>query len=346
MKRNHGKAVGALLLILLALPAAALEWGYYYQDGEPLLLGEFEGEEYLALPGDTEILRYDPESETVESGLLNFNLVARGDDGGRVLGRIGVEFKGRADYADIEGTLNPDTGWIYLLGGTYNRYSLWEIELPAGEPEKLLSGMSILDEEQPRPTELRIFSEDMPCEPEEYGFPAPWVMPKKFDGSFSQGCYQRRLCFDPQTGDIEPLWSVEATSHLADDAADCSPASAIDGDIGTAWVEGVDGPGIGESLTLNIGIPTELWNIGLLAGYFASPELLAANNRLKKVQITLSDGTSITKEFEDSSTTRVIHFDNPHVVEWIRLTILEVYPGTRWDDTAISELTVNYMEGY
>jgi len=139
---------------------------------------------------------------------------------------------------------------------------------------------------------------------------------------------------------------IVGTSYLANDAADCSPASAIDGDIGTAWVEGVDGPGIGESLTLNIGIPAELWNIGLLAGYFASPELLAANNRLKKVQITLSDGTSITEEFEDSSTTRVVHFDDIHVVEWIRLTILEVYPGTRWDDTAISELAVNYIEGY
>ncbi len=341
-----------MLLVLLTLPAAALEWGYY-RNQEPILLGEFEGEEYLALRGDTEILRYDPESEIVESGLLNLTLVARGDDGDRVLGRIGVEFRDKADYVDIEGTLNPDTGRIYLLGGTYNRYSLWELELPAGEPKELLSDVSYItsfDEEWLRTTELRIFSEDLPCEPEDYGFPAYWVMPMVHDGSppggISQGCYQRHLCFDPQTGDIEPLWSIEATSYLANDVADCSPSSAIDGNIGTAWVEGVDGPGIGESLTLNIGIPAELWNIGLLAGYFASPELLAANNRLKKVQITLSDGTSITEEFEDSSTTRVVHFDDIHTVDWVRVTILEVYPGTRWDDTAISELAVNYIEGY
>jgi len=352
MKHNYGKVVFAVLLVLLTQLASALEWGYY-QNEEPIFLGEFEGEEYLALPGDTEFLRYVPDTEIVD-GLLNLNLVARGDDGDRALGRVGVEFRGRADLVDIEGTLNPDTGRIYLFGGMYNRHSLWSLELPDGEPEKLLSNLSRMTTVEWETTELRVFSEYLPCEPEDYGFPAYWVMPKVSDGSppggISQGCYDRRLCFDPLTGDIEPLWSIEASSYLTDDPADCSPASAIDGDIGTAWVEGVDGPGIGESLTLNFGIPTEVWNIGLLPGYFASPELLAANNRIKEVQITLSDGTSLTKEFEDSTITMVTRLrsfaDDPHVVEWVRLTILEVYPGARWDDTAISELTVNYFEGY
>lgn len=140
-------------------------------------------------------------------------------------------------------------------------------------------------------------------------------------------------------------WSIEATSYLADDAANCSPASAIDGDIGTAWVEGVDGPGIGESLTLTFDTTTTLYDIILLPGYFASSELWEANNRVKKVQITLSDGTSITREFEDIE--RPMYIDTDRIlggfpqIEWFRLTILEVYPGTRWDDTAISEITLD-----
>jgi|GEM_PF-3269261 len=136
-------------------------------------------------------------------------------------------------------------------------------------------------------------------------------------------------------------WSIEATSYLADDAADCSPASAIDGDYTTAWVEGVDGPGIGESLTLSFGVSTKLWDIALLPGYFASLELWVANNRVKKVQITLSDGTSVTEEFEDVKQGLYVLFSDTHQVEWIRLTIPEVYPGNHWDDTAISEVAIN-----
>jgi hypothetical protein len=140
-------------------------------------------------------------------------------------------------------------------------------------------------------------------------------------------------------------WSVEATSYLADDAADCSPASAIDGDLSTAWVEGVDGPGIGESLTLTFDTTTPFYGIYLLPGYFATPELWEANNRIKKVQLTLSDGTSFTEEFEDIKQPMYIDTDRilggfPQI-EWFRLTILEVYPGTRWDDTAISEITLD-----
>ncbi len=353
MRSNHGKAVIVVMLLLLALPAAALEWGYY-RNQEPIFLGEFEGEEYLALPSDTEILRYDLESETVESGLLNLTLVARGDDGDRVLGRVGIRLA-YDEYGNIEGTLNPDTGRIYLFGGIPNRCSLWELELHSGKLKELLSDVSYItsfDEEWLRTTELRVFSEDMLCKPEEYGFLAntvmPWVpyslSPTILDCT---GYYQRYFRFDPRTGDIEPLWSIEATSYLVDDAANCSPASAIDGDIGTAWVEGVDGPGIGESLTLNLGVPTDIWSIGLLPGYFASPDLLAANNRLKKVQITLSDGTSLTKEVWDGARVMFTIFDDNHLVDWVRVTILEVYPGTRWDDTAISEITINYIDqGY
>ncbi len=136
-------------------------------------------------------------------------------------------------------------------------------------------------------------------------------------------------------------WSIEATSYLTDDAANCSPASAIDGDIGTAWVEGVDGPGIGESLTLTFDTATTLYDVILLPGYFASSELWEANNRLKRVQITLSDGTSFTEEFEDIKQPMYIDVDGFPRIEWFRLTILEVYPGTRWDDTAISEITLD-----
>ncbi|MCX7020837.1 MAG: discoidin domain-containing protein, partial [bacterium] len=136
------------------------------------------------------------------------------------------------------------------------------------------------------------------------------------------------------------------SSYLADDPADCSPARVIDGEIGTAWVEGVESNGVGESLTLELGVPTEVRNVAVLPGYCASPEVWRANGRPSRVRLEFSDGTAVEKALEDAPFAQVIYLDEARTVSWLRLTLLDVYPGERWADTAVSELTINYLEGY
>jgi len=145
---------------------------------------------------------------------------------------------------------------------------------------------------------------------------------------------------------LEPLWLVSASSHLTEDPADCSPAAVVDGDIGTAWVEGVPGSGVGETLSLEFIPPLTVHNVALLPGYCASPEAWSANGRPARVRLELSDGTVLEQELPDTPSTAAIHLDEPRRVRRLSLTILKAYPGERWDDTAVSELTINYNEGY
>lgn len=237
-------------------------------------------------------------------------------------------------------------GTLYSLLGGLTRYTLlrWQ---PGNDAEFLLEYGDFIT----RTTDgLLVLSHDLPCDAEAYGFYN--VLPKRYDGSppggISSSFFQQYLILDIEMDKIlEPLWMASASSYLTSSpTSDYSPARVIDGDISSAWVEGVEGDGTGETLTLDLGIPTEVHNVALLPGYCTSPEIWFANGRPSRVQLELSDGTTLEWELQDVPHTQIIRLEGIHTVSWLRLTLLEVYPGERWADTAVSELTINYLEGY
>jgi hypothetical protein len=289
---------------------------------EPLLA---EGEDTEPL-GRRVTLRFHTEEGAAPDQIAVVDL-PRGCE--RIIGRV----------AGVDGT-------VYVLLGGGTRYTLLRLKAWS-TVETLLEGGDFIGISG----DLLVVTRDLPCNPADYGFEDYPVLPMRRDGSppggISQSLYQEYLLLDVELDKIlEPLWLVSASSYLADDPADCSPAAAIDGDIGTAWVEGVDGDGVGESLTLELGVPTEVWNVALLPGYCASPEVWRANGRPSRVWIELPDGTALERELEDAPVARVFYLDEARTVDWLRLTLLDVYPGERWEDTAVSELTVNFVEGY
>ncbi|HET6648041.1 MAG TPA: discoidin domain-containing protein, partial [Pyrinomonadaceae bacterium] len=58
------------------------------------------------------------------------------------------------------------------------------------------------------------------------------------------------------------------------------PSNAIDGNKGTAWIEGVDGPGWGEWIRFDFDREINLHRVLILPGYFKSPAIWARNNRI------------------------------------------------------------------
>jgi hypothetical protein len=156
--------------------------------------------------------------------------------------------------------------------------------------------------------------------------------------------YVRMNLFDTRTDLGGPAWSASASGALSEDETVHGAANAVDGDIATAWVEGAEGPGIGETLRLDFGAPTLVENLVLLPGYFAGPDLWRANNRLKEVLVRCSDGREFRWELVDEP--RYQHLDltagvEESVLEWVELEIVAVHPGALYDDTCISEITIN-----
>lgn len=108
----------------------------------------------------------------------------------------------------------------------------------------------------------------------------------------------------------------------------------LDGDTSTAWCEGVKGNGEGETILLDLGSLQMVKGIELINGYAKSEKSYRENNRVQKLKLEFSDGSSL--EMNDFNTRK--KFKEPINTSFIKLTILSVERGTKYQDTCISDV--------
>ncbi len=126
--------------------------------------------------------------------------------------------------------------------------------------------------------------------------------------------------------------AVQANTYYA--------ANAIDGKRSTAWIEGVDGPGLGEWIRFDFDREINLHRILIQPGYFKSPQIWAENNRLQSVTAYFSDGSSRELTFADRMESQKVDVGSIKT-RWVRFVIKSVYYGTD-PDTAISEVAFEW----
>ena len=128
-----------------------------------------------------------------------------------------------------------------------------------------------------------------------------------------------------------------------------SVKSANDLDYKTAWVEGAAGSGIGEYLEYHFKNKSpKVTHIIVSNGYFKSNKAWRKNNRVKSLKVYVNDLEYGILQLEDSKTDQRFKFDG---FEYnsdgktdliLKFEILEVYKGTKYDDTVITEI---YFDG-
>lgn len=117
-------------------------------------------------------------------------------------------------------------------------------------------------------------------------------------------------------------------------------AKNIKGLMAGTWAEGVDGDGIGESLTLTVHKPKPLAAIMIMPGYKDDDATLwTKNNRVAELEITLNDEHTFTASIPDEKFTElypipVRGYTKP--VSTVKLVIRKVHPGSRYHDTCIA----------
>jgi len=136
------------------------------------------------------------------------------------------------------------------------------------------------------------------------------------------------------------ITASSSSNRLAVQANTYYPANAIDGKRSTAWIEGTDGPGIGEWIRFDFDREINLHRILIQPGYFKSPYIWAQNNRLATVKAQFSDGTSRELNFDDRMDAQKIDVGSIRT-RWVRLMIESVYYGTD-PDTAVSEVAFEW----
>ena len=141
--------------------------------------------------------------------------------------------------------------------------------------------------------------------------------------------------------------SVTASSALADRYA---AEMAHDFSIVTAWVEGVEGNGVGEYLRYSFpGTCPRITTVLIHNGYVKNWEVWYDNARVKRLLMYYNDEPYAILNLQDtmglqSFDVGVLGYeDKDSAPAWsIKFEILEVYPGKKYEDTAITEI---YFDG-
>lgn len=113
--------------------------------------------------------------------------------------------------------------------------------------------------------------------------------------------------------------------------------------IDPPWAEGVEGAGIGGAIDVEFSRSSK--SVIILNGYvdLAKRYLYKQNNRLKTVRIESSDPFfSITSTLEDVVMFHEIPF--PAMTKKVRIVILDVYKGSKYDDTCITKIFIRQQE--
>jgi hypothetical protein len=111
---------------------------------------------------------------------------------------------------------------------------------------------------------------------------------------------------------------------------------------GKPWAEGVEGDGLGESITLTVHHPLPLDAITIMPGFKSEDKTLwAKNNRVAELEITLNGEHTFTATIPDEPFTDlypipVRGYAKP--VNTVKLVIKKVHPGTGSHDTCISQV--------
>lgn len=134
------------------------------------------------------------------------------------------------------------------------------------------------------------------------------------------------------------VWKASATSVVDQEGHDNSANMVLDGRDETSWQEGVEGSGIGESLTFQFDRECKVRYVSLKLGNWRSSDYYWKNNRPKTLEISTDKGTAVTATFPDEQKKCWVEFSEDCPVSDIHITIKDVYEGTaaKWDDTCIA----------
>lgn len=141
---------------------------------------------------------------------------------------------------------------------------------------------------------------------------------------------------------------TKASSSLKENGAiSCAPKNVNDFNLHTAWVEGAEGQGIGEYLEIVFDKGSAPFDeIHIINGYAKKQRIWEENSRVKELKIYYNETPLCILKLKDTRDEQLFKVDmiGPKYGEespkdWVvKFEILDVYPGTKYEDTAITEI--------
>jgi hypothetical protein len=109
---------------------------------------------------------------------------------------------------------------------------------------------------------------------------------------------------------------------------------------GTAWIEGKVGDGAGERITIEFDSHRLVKALVIHNGYQKSQDIYQKNGRVRRLRAVFSSGETMNFTLQDRQGGQTLTLDRPLHAYWMQLVIDDVYPGSRFTDTALSKVLV------
>ena len=135
------------------------------------------------------------------------------------------------------------------------------------------------------------------------------------------------------------IMRASATSFLKEPNQTYPASQAVDGDIKTCWVEGVPGYGHNEGIDIVFDDVYDVKGFNIWTGYQKSEDLFYKNTRPVGFMVRSSDGYSQYHEIKDSMGMQRVEFKKPVKARSILITMMEFRPGSKYEDSCISEIS-------
>lgn len=104
----------------------------------------------------------------------------------------------------------------------------------------------------------------------------------------------------------------------------------------TAWCEAADGAGIGQWVSVATRPKLPVRSVLIHNGYQKTRKSFADNNRVRRLRIETENGTRLETTLTDRFGPQRIRLPDWEELGRIRITILDVYKGAKYDDTCLS----------
>ncbi|MCS7037965.1 MAG: Hint domain-containing protein [Saprospiraceae bacterium] len=118
--------------------------------------------------------------------------------------------------------------------------------------------------------------------------------------------------------------------------------NAHDFSLRTAWVEGVAGYGIGESITFRFPKQSPpVTRVEIYNGYMKSEKTWKDNSRVKQLKVYVNDRPSFLLNLKDIHSKQIFSLDTLQGTDedlYLKFEITDVYKGDKYEDVAIAEI--------
>jgi hypothetical protein len=137
---------------------------------------------------------------------------------------------------------------------------------------------------------------------------------------------------------ISPVVNVTASSSLTENNINYSPDN-INIKQNSVWADGVAGNGINERITFRT---IQSHAIYISTGYvsYLKPNLYTENSRPKKIRVFSGDDPPFDVSLDDTPAFQRINAYGGTIT----IQILEVYPGTKYEDTCINSILYDFSQ--